>query len=133
MKLLHSKWGKFRGARHPLGAPFSHVPVTWDDKNKSFQWDSKNTKLSYFHNDGVIAGYVNRGSDARLLETSSPALLGQSGGPVLTNQGTVIGLQSRNTVLESSAHSPLETGLAASHSVIANFLAKHTTSQTVLA
>lgn len=109
----------------PLGHPYSHVAVGWNDLTKGFQWDAEKTKLSDFHNEGTVMGYVDRECGVRLLETTSPALMGQSGGPLLTAQGALVGLQSRNTVLELPASPSLETGLATSHIVIAELLEKN--------
>lgn len=115
----------------PKDPPYSNVSFTWDEANKRFHWDAEKSRLTYFHNDGVVTGYVDREHNVRLLETSSPALMGQSGGPILTAHGSVVGLQSRNTVLDDSTNPPLETGLAASHLAIANFLNKHATAQAI--
>jgi hypothetical protein len=107
---------------YPKGEPHSNIPIAWDEANQGFALDETQIKITCFHNDGIVTQYVDRDKDVRLLEMSTPALMGQSGGPVLSAEGTVVGLQSRNTVLEIPAEQPLETGLAASHIVIAKFL-----------
>lgn len=95
---------------YPKGDPHSNIPITWDEASKGFVLDEFNTRVSCFHNDGIVIQYVDRDQDVRLLEMSTPALMGQSGGPVLSADGTVVGLQSRNTVLEFPPKPPLETG-----------------------
>lgn len=109
---------------YPTGKPHSHIPVSWDDGRNAFSLGN-DLKVNCFHNDGVVLRYVNRGCEVRLIEIASPALLGQSGGPVLTPEGIVVGLQSRNTVLEFSDRPPMETGLATSHAAIARFIKIH--------
>jgi len=114
---------------YPKGNPHSNISVAWDEKNQGFVLDETKTKVTCFHNDGIVTQYVDRDKEVRLLEMSTPALMGQSGGPVLSAEGTVVGLQSRNTVLELPDEPPFETGLAASHIVIARFLEKHTSAR----
>lgn len=115
---------------YPKGNPHSNIPVAWDEAINGFTLDEKKIRVTCLSNDGVVTQYVDRDNDVRLMEMSTPALMGQSGGPVLSANGTVVGLQSRNTVWEFPAHPPQETGLAASHIVIAKFLEKHPTVQT---
>ncbi|MGE0616956.1 MAG: serine protease [Bacteriovoracia bacterium] len=108
---------------YPRGEPYSHIPATWDEKEKCFIL-GKNVRVTCYHNEGTVIDYVDRESDFRLIEISSPALMGQSGGPILTHKGIVVGLQSRNTGFGLPTKSVLETGLAISHIAIARFLEK---------
>lgn len=105
----------------PKGEPHSNILVAWDSALNGFRLDDA-TKVSSFHNEGTVIQYADRDNNVRLIEISSPALMGQSGGPVLNTDATVVGLQSRNTVLELPTKPPLETGLAASHIAIARLL-----------
>lgn len=126
-KFLDASTGELaRGTRlarlgFPKGQPHSNISVSWDEVNNSFRLNEA-AKVSCFHNDGTVIQYVDRENNVRLIEISTPALMGQSGGPVFTTEGTIVGLQSRNTVLELPGKPPLETGLAASHLAIAKFL-----------
>lgn len=117
-----SKGTPFTRLGFPKGQPYSHVPVTWDEANRSFHWDSEKTKLSFFCNDGFASGYTELEDEARFLETNSLALNGQSGGPLLTAQGTIVGITSRNSTFEGNP--PLTVSFAASHIAIAKFLEK---------